>query len=382
MSVSRGARVGLAAVIGVLLCGDLAVLRQGVAAAPPEVPPQLAGVLPELERFVERTRGLQFRKPVRVELLERDEFERVLSEHAEQDITAVPLIGQNQSDDPLGMFRVLGFTLPEQSEAQREQAEGEGVVGLYSPREEALYVVGREPTPFVRRVLVHELTHALDDQHFGLDRDDLFLHDDEQGLAFRSLAEGDAVWVENKYVESLPADEKAAAEKDAEAAASDSLPELMIALLGFPYRAGPVFVDALRAKSVGRLNAAFTHPPASSSHILEPERYASGDTAARLTKPQPRGPAVSRGVLGEYMLFLVLSQSLHHDVAKAAATGWDGDRYVAWTEGAKTCFEMNVQTTTEPANQALIGAWNQWLAVHPGGTVTGSRLFSTLSRCA
>ena len=82
------------------------------------------------------------------------------------------------------------------------------------------------------------------------------------------------------------------------------------------------------------------------------------------------------------MLFLVLSQTLDPAAAKAAAKGWDGDRYVAWTEGAKTCLEVNVQTTTEPANHALIGAWNQWLAANPGGAVTGSKLFSTLTRCS
>src|SRR3712207_9092098 len=46
----------------------------------------------------------------------------------------------------------------------------EGVLGFYDSQRRRLYVRGDAATPAVRRVLVHQLTHALDDQHFGLER--------------------------------------------------------------------------------------------------------------------------------------------------------------------------------------------------------------------
>ena len=53
----------------------------------------------------------------------------------------------------------------------------------------------RVQTAAVRAVLVHELLHALEDQHFGLDRPDL---GDEAFLGFQALAEGSAVRVEEQ----------------------------------------------------------------------------------------------------------------------------------------------------------------------------------------
>lgn len=65
---------------------------------------------------------------------------------------------------------------------------------------------GERPTPFVRQILDHELTHALQDQHFNLDRElnDLY----ESYLAFEALIEGDASRIENLYLESLAPGER------------------------------------------------------------------------------------------------------------------------------------------------------------------------------
>src|SRR5207244_328374 len=61
------------------------------------------------------------------------------------------------------------------------------------------------PTPLVRRTLAHELTHALQDQHFSIYRPELDKRDDESPVAFSALLEGDARRVEQAYENTLSA---------------------------------------------------------------------------------------------------------------------------------------------------------------------------------
>src|SRR5919107_4382645 len=77
----------LAAVIAIVLAGDVAavaVRRQGDGGSSGRVDApaarDLEAVLPELIAFVERTRGLTFRRPPKVELLSDTEFEKLLTE--------------------------------------------------------------------------------------------------------------------------------------------------------------------------------------------------------------------------------------------------------------------------------------------------------------
>src|SRR5437588_512232 len=71
-----------------------------------------------------------------------------------------------------------------------------GVAGFYDPTSKTLVVRGEKPTPYVRQVLVHELTHALQDQYFSINRPDLDRADDERGDGLLGLSEGDAVRVD------------------------------------------------------------------------------------------------------------------------------------------------------------------------------------------
>ena len=54
---------------------------------------------------------------------------------------------------------------------------------------------------------MHELTHAWQDQNFGLDT---LVEDTETDLAWTSVVEGHAMHVESRYVATLPAEDQAA----------------------------------------------------------------------------------------------------------------------------------------------------------------------------
>ncbi|HLY83142.1 MAG TPA: hypothetical protein VKQ71_09150, partial [Acidimicrobiales bacterium] len=112
------------------------------------------------------------------------------------------------------------------------------------PKDKKVYVRGDQLTPDVRVTLAHELTHALQDQHVDLGR--YFHLPGADDSALRALVEGDAVVVEDAYVASLSASDKAAyqAALDAESTGADlkGISPVLIDQAQFPYVFGPVFV--------------------------------------------------------------------------------------------------------------------------------------------
>ena len=141
-------------------------------------------------------------------------------------------------------------------------------------------------------MIAHEVTHALQDEHFHLTRGAFASHprDRDGELAAQALAEGDATDVQSRYVAalspgeligelmrtlgSLPSD-----------ASGGSIPYLRRELL-YPYTAGQEFVRALRARGGQRLlDRAFRDPPRTTAAVLDPARYLAGD-------PPPRAVAL------------------------------------------------------------------------------------------
>ena len=258
----------------------------------------------------------------------------------------------------------------------------EDVLGFYDARSRRLLVRGATPTPAVRRVLVHELTHALDDQYFTLERPGMDRRDDEAGVAFEALVEGDAVRVESRYFESLSVDERREAEVDGETGTLADVPRVFQALLTFPYEAGASFVDALvAAGGTARVDAAFAAPPTTTQQILHPQRFLVGEAAKPPPDPRANGRAVDRGVLGELLLRLVLQESVERTTAARAAAGWSGDRYVAWADGDRTCVRDSVATGTAADHDDLVATLRRWAADHPGASVADGNPV-VLSRCA
>lgn len=367
----------LAAAIAVVLAADVAAVNlrrydDGGSPGGVDTPAarELQAVLPELIAFVERTRGLRFLRPPKVELLSDDDFEALLTEGEPTD-PADDADEQFDDDTFLGILRALGVIEgPVDLDAVAEQ-EIDNVVGIYDDRTKVLHARGVSPTPFVKLVLVHELAHALDDQQFGLDRRHL---DDEESAAFAALVEGDAGWVEERWYASRSDDEQAAIDAEQGSGAPDNgEPSIFDRLFGFPYAVGPDFVDALRtAGGQARLDAAFGAPPVTTEHVLHPERFLAGEPARPVADPPADGRTIDEGVIGEAFLFLVLDSAVDRAVAQRAAEGWGGDRYVVWRSGGRVCVRFNIVTDTARDMTELVSALRSWAAANPGATVRGS----------
>ncbi len=387
-SARPAARAALAVAIVAVLVGDgIALVAHdgrspgGVSPVPAESP--LARALPKLEAFVEQARGLRFKRRVPVELLSGDAFTERLRDLEEPRDEVEASDGAESFE---GFLRVLGLVAGDVDlVAVGASIEEKGILGFYDPIEAALYVRGTSLGPFEELILVHELTHALEDQHFGLDRRELDERSDESSDSFLALVEGSAVVVEQRFLESLPPEARRVAEAGEEAAADENrdLPEVIDALFGYPYRDGPAFVDRiLAAGGQPRLDAALADPPTTSEQILHPDRFLAGERPKPVGRPPADGRVEDSGVLGERVLALVLVEAAGPSAGTRAAAGWGGDRYVLWSSGGRTCIRWNLVMDSPADTAELVSALRAFTARHRRARVDSTEPVVTLTNCA
>lgn len=236
----------------------------------------------------------------------------------------------------------------------------EQIAGFYDPRERKLYIASsRESDPtWADMVMAHEIDHALQDQHFDLDRWMKAVEDDDDASAARAaVVEGDGValmieyslaeqglpppWGQEMVVRMMLASmEATVAGGDDSGAASagkvfDRAPLALREQMIFPYQAGIGFIAALRkTQPWARVDDVFTkRPPASTEQILHPELYVADARPDQVTASAP--PATTglvqlhTAIWGEagWGSFL-RSHGVVAATAATAAAGWGGDRVV------------------------------------------------------
>jgi hypothetical protein len=329
----------------------------GSGDAEPATEAQLDAMVAEISDFVAEERGLEFREPVEVELEDDAGFEARLLEDFDED-------AEDMADLQV-MYKALGLLGPDDDlMAQLEEAYGVGVVGFYDPETDELVVRGTALTPSVRITIAHELVHALDDQHFDLDRTEYDERDDEIGYGFAALVEGQATLVEEEYLYSLSDEEQDQyldEMLDQVGGGVPDVPDVLLEVISSPYVDGPPFVDELwLASGEEGVNAAYRDPPRTSEQVLRPDAYLDREAPVDVPHPSPDGALVEEGVLGQLMIELTLAQVVDPQQAETAATGWGGDWAVAWQEGERSCMRAVVVGDTAADSDELHDAWSAW----------------------
>lgn len=321
----------------------------------------------DLEAFVAKARGLPFKQKVKVTLLDDAAFRARLKEESDVD--------REELAKTTKVLRALDL-IEEDVDLEAAQASllGDAVLGYYDFEKDELVVRGAGLTPGVRQTLVHELTHALQDQHFELDRPELEDRDDEASTAFSALVEGDARRIEAEYRETLSRAEQRQADRQTSASELDpDVPEVLLQSLAFPYVFGPTLVGKVVDEGgQARLDEAFRSPPWTSEHVLHPEKYLEGEEAKTIVDPTADGEVFDRGVVGEFGLVLILGDDVSGADLRRAINGWGGDRYVAWDAEGRSCVRATFDMDTERDNDELRSVLRKWADKHDGVTVTGA----------
>ncbi|MGH9247893.1 MAG: hypothetical protein ACRD0W_00010 [Acidimicrobiales bacterium] len=333
---------------------------------------RLPDELPRLTEFVERQRGLSFLEDVDVEILEDDVFERELLSPALPAETAT-----SDPGDYGATYAALGLTADAQSYYEAESSLfAASVDGFYDPYGDRMVVRGTEWTPYVEATVVHELTHALQDQHFDL----AGLYDDVQSgdsaIAVQALVEGDAVRVENLYLgEQSP---KWHEQYELSFPAGDfagTYDPLADTLGWLPYSLGLGAVqEIVDAGGNEALNEAFRNPPSTSEQVGRVTAWLEGDPSAtaavELEAPGlPDGKiGADEGSIGAAMLSLLpldLEEDYYED---EVLDGWRGDRYVTWHDAGESCVDLTVALDDAAAVESVQETLAGWTA-RTGGSV-------------
>ncbi len=312
---------------------------------------EIVSATSEILDEVSKMRGLKILSPVKSGAKSRAEIEQEIIRSFEEESTPEEIEAANKVLIAYGLvpkdFRYREFMV---------KLLTEQVAGFYRPKSKELFIADWNDLEQQKPVMVHELQHALQDQHFNLKRFDKWPKGDgDREMAIHALIEGDATAVMYNYqlkpmrsdITKLPpisnfADlSLAQAERDKQAiflSAPFALRESLI----FPYVYGATFVQEM-AKQRGwdGVSQAFTDLPQSTEQILHFDKYLAKEMPVKVLLPDVSKllgadwKRIDADTNGEWGYFLILSQFIGKKEARAAAAGWGGDQSVLY-ENAKT----------------------------------------------
>jgi hypothetical protein len=274
---------------------------------------------------------------------------------AELEARVRQIIQEDADDYPAdeALYQLLGLLAPESDlESTLLDLYGEQVAGFYDGETGEIVVPAREDgfTILQQATMVHELVHALTDQHFSFDPVFQTMAEEDrldEVTAYQALIEGDATLAQLKWIQGLSQSELGqfvAESLDVDTSSLNSVPSFLRDTLFFPYDSGLVFVQDLYG--VGgwlEVNNAYDimpDLPGSSEQIITPGDY-QRDLPMTVSVPAVdlAGYELERtSVWGEQGFRIMLDQVAVESTTAAAADGWGGDGYNQWFDGSNAAF--------------------------------------------
>ncbi len=372
--------VGSAAAALAKLCPH--VKLPPTAGTPPEGP--TPPVIARIEHDVEQIRGLSFTQPVAVDPVTRTQLVDGLQKSFDMSFPADQFRRRSLAWATIGA--IPAGTSLRQAE---ESFYGGQVIGYYDLESKQLVFIGtKDPTPVQQVTLAHELTHAIDDQNFGIQRvDQLGVScQDETASAALATVEGNATYFMTQFALRFltPQEQLSLASQNVPSTAS--IPPMVVQLGEWPYTAGFSFITYLNAHDgLKAIDGAIQDFPVSTEQIIHPERYPN-DVPQPVDIPD-LGPKLGSGWsdldvmdVGEEWLSILLGLRLDSSEATSAAAGWGGGIYRAWGDGNGHVAVVlsTVWDATGDASE-FASAMSSWIAAGSGQSaavlpVSGSRV--------
>ena len=301
----------------------------------------------EIETRVAELRSLPFLQPVKFREIPRSDLPEILRQKLAQQVP-----DQEMGSAEVGLS-ALGL-LPRGIDLKKTYLAllGEQIGAFYDQHSRELFTFSGQSLRNAqnRVILAHELTHALEDQHFNLSRLPLEAKgNDDRALAASALVEGDATLVMNRYMtDNLSASvlrDSLAGALSTDVRQLAAAPRYLRETLLFPYLRGLEFCQALFDQGGwDALAGAFRHPPASTAEILHPSRFLAqprlepATIAFDQTVVMGRSPMYDN-VLGEFGIRQLLSVWLKDDqTVDSVAAGWRGDRFLVYGDNQASSY--------------------------------------------
>jgi len=188
-------RLFLLLVAASCLIGGGAVRAQEAATAPPVVAQpkansaEFSAAADEVLQQVSEITGLKQLTPVKKTLRSRDEIRAYVLREMDEEKKPAERDAEARTDEAFGLIP-KGFELDNfMVDLLTEQ-----IAGLYDPKAREFYIADWIPIDDQRMVMAHELTHALQDQHFQIEVwEKAARPNDDAELAREAVLEGSAM---------------------------------------------------------------------------------------------------------------------------------------------------------------------------------------------
>jgi len=294
-----------------------------------------------IEKQVTEIRGLAFKEPVTYEVLNRKQIKQTMAGKLAE------VFSEKEFSQMAEAMAEVGL-LPANYPLRQKYIDllSEQVAAFYDQHQHKLFMYEDATLENAqnRVVLAHELTHALQDQHFGLNRMPLELKtNDDRAEAASALVEGDATLVMSEFMIKNMTKQMF---KDSMMASFtqnmkqlETAPRYLREMLVFPYLRGQEFCAALFGQGgYDAVSKAYAHPPSSTSQILHPEKYMANPPEEPIAIEWPELNVkghfpTADNTVGEMGTRILFTEWLDATTGERAATGWRGDRYLYYADG-------------------------------------------------
>ena len=295
---------------------------------------------------VSQITGWPIRSQLKKQVVSRADVQKYLTENLRQEYTPKELHVQEATlkafglvppDFDLGEFLITFYT---------EQA-----AGFYDPHRKTMCIADWVDADMQGAVLAHELTHALQDQNFDLDK---FVHadrsNDDATNARQAVVEGYATAammqrmvgeVDLANLPSLaPLLEGVVHQQMGEFPAFSRAPYFFRFQALFPYTEGMGFMqEGLKHGGWKTLKQVFVSPPTTTKEIFEPPLYFEHKPMPAIALPSPDVLAnvphlekLDENTMGQMGYYSLLGQFLSEDETKSVSGGWVADRYIVYED--------------------------------------------------
>jgi hypothetical protein len=326
------------------LSAQQAATAPSSAAQPKVDKAEFAATADEVLQQVSQITGLKLLTPLKKTLRSREEIRAYVIRSMDEEKKPAERYAEARSAEAFGLIP-KGFDLDNfMIDLLTEQ-----IAGLYDPKAREFYIADWIPLDDQRMVMAHELTHALQDQHFQIDAwEKAARPNDDAESAREAVLEGSAMAAMIDYqlqgtghsvADLPPIDPSVFAGDMSKSPKLQEAPQFLKDSMIFPYFAGLTFSTAiLKPAGWSGLSAVFAKPPISTQQIMHPALYRTGRVPEQVTIPSlekllgPDWVKIDENVMGEFGWKEILKQFLGEERATPLAALWGGDRYVLYEQ--------------------------------------------------
>jgi hypothetical protein len=326
---------------------------------------------------VQELRQLNFKSDVPLVLMDQGQADLVMERefadhHGEAELQRAAEVGALTGLYPAGI----------NLKSQTMRVLSSQVVAFYDPQDQKMILVKGKTQPslwsrimgfFFKRkdprsdmLVAHELTHALQDQYFGVHAKlDRITDNDDRALALKSVIEGDATLVGYGYTSGIvnaeTIDTLLVHLGDMPKIFDVQSPDTPVALrdsLIFQYTDGTRFVaEVYQRGGWNAVNALCGKPPLSTREIIDPTLYFIHSVPLAITvrgwAPALRGwREVAENTYGELLLRSILTRGMGSQSGTVLARAWRGDRMAVLQSGVGATTVIWIVALSDDTNAA------------------------------